>query len=68
MHVSTSLGYVIAFFVGLGITEIARRKPTKISRLGEIFEIGLTHQVTRFAFVFIWWWLGWHFLGSLQPI
>ena len=68
MHISTSSGYLVAAVVGLLINVYAKRSPMKISPIGQLFSFANTHRVSRFAFVFIWWWLGWHFLGSLQPI
>jgi TM2 domain-containing membrane protein YozV len=68
MHISTSVGYLVAIIVGLIISGFARLYPGRIVRLGAIFNLGLSREVTRFAFVFIWWWIGWHFLGSLKPI
>ncbi len=68
MHISTSSGYLIGAVIGLLINAYARRFPVKIAPIGELFRFANTHRITRFAFVFIWWWLGWHFMGSLKPI
>ena len=68
MHVSTSAGYVVAIIFGIALNSDARLRPKKLLRIEALFDVGLSHLTTRFALVFIWWWLGWHFLGSLQPI
>lgn len=34
----------------------------KLAPIGEMIERIMHHRLTRIAVIFIWWWLGWHFV------
>jgi hypothetical protein len=68
MHISSSWVYMIILATALGISFYSSENPGKIAPFRALFNFVLAHRVSRFAILVIWWWIGWHFLGSSQPL
>ena len=68
MHVSTSWIYILILMSAAYLAFYSIRNPQRVAPPRLVFNYVLAHQVSRFALLVIWWWLGWHFLGSLQEI
>jgi Family of unknown function (DUF6186) len=64
MHISTSWGYFLIFVVAVIVTEFSHRNPEKIAPFLRVADYSIRKRVTRTALLLVWWWLGWHFLGS----
>jgi hypothetical protein len=46
-----------------GLVEIwALYHQEALAPMGELIERIMHHRMTRIAVVFVWWWLGWHFV------
>ena len=68
MHISTTWGYVVVFAIACGIYLYSENHPKKIAPFRSLFNYVVGHKVSRLALLVIWWWVGWHFMGSLQPL
>jgi hypothetical protein len=68
MHISASWVYIAIVIVAVSVVMYSAENPEKIAPFRALFNYVISHRVSRFALLVIWWWLGWHFLGSLQPV
>lgn len=58
--IPVAYGLVLAGAAMLQVWSLINRD--KIAPIGEMIERIMHHRSTRIAVVFIWWWLGWHFV------
>jgi len=58
--IPVAYGLVLAVAGMLQVWSLINRD--KIAPIGEMIERIMHHRSTRIAVVFIWWWLGWHFV------
>jgi hypothetical protein len=68
MHISTTWGYIVILAAALIFNLYADMHPERFAPFRSLFNYIVSLRVSRFALLVIWWWLGWHFLGSLQPL
>jgi hypothetical protein len=68
IQISASWVYLLIALIALSTYFYSSRVPEKIAPFRALFNFVICHRVSRFAILVIWWWIGWHFLGSLQPI
>lgn len=68
MHFTYSWIYLGILAIAIAVQMYSTENPSTIAPFRMLFNFVVSHRVSRFALLVIWWWLGWHFLGSLQPI
>jgi hypothetical protein len=61
---SSSTGYFVLVLLGIIIWEYSRMNPSRIAPFGELIRHLMQKRMNRIALIAIWWWLGWHFIGS----
>jgi hypothetical protein len=59
----TILGFVVIGIGLLVVESIARRRDSRIPTLGEIIGFVMRRPWGRLGVLYVWWWLGWHFLA-----
>jgi hypothetical protein len=64
MHLSTSYIYLVLVLIAVAFAIYSDLKDRYFASALEVFSAVVTHKTTRFALLIVWWWLGWHFLGS----
>lgn len=60
----SGIGYLLLLLAAFLIWCSARIRPSKIAPLGRLIRYLMQWRTNRIALIAIWWWLGWHFLGS----
>ncbi|MEN9325143.1 MAG: hypothetical protein RL414_897 [Actinomycetota bacterium] len=68
MPASTTIQYILVLIAGLILFSYSHRHPHKVAPFRALLNFVLAHRVSRLAILCIWWWLGWHFLGSPEVI
>jgi len=56
--------YLLILSVGIGVSIFARLKPNEVTPFSSVLNQILSNRTSRFVLTFIWWWIGWHFIGS----
>ncbi|MEI9906690.1 MAG: DUF6186 family protein [Actinomycetota bacterium] len=52
---------------GFGTWLASKFLPAKFAPLNELFGRAFESRSNRIAILIIWWWFGWHFLGTPWP-
>jgi len=60
----SGIGYLLLLLAALSTWCWARIKPSTIASFGVLIRYLMQWRTNRIALIAIWWWLGWHFLGS----
>jgi hypothetical protein len=56
------LGYAFVL-VAAGLIQLwSLSNKEKLAPIGELIERIMHRRLTRIAVIFVWWWLGWHFV------
>ena len=64
----TLLIYLLILSLGISIAIFARLKPNEVAPFSSVLNQILSNRTSRFVLTFIWWWIGWHFMGSPWPV
>lgn len=62
--VVTTGGFIVLAVVALALLLLPRMAPHRFLSNVEMLESLFYARITRFALVVVWWWVGWHFLGT----
>jgi len=68
IHNLTIYIYSCIIILGLGISVFAKLNPNTIAPFSSVLNQILSNRTSRFVLTFVWWWIGWHFMGSPWPI
>ena len=60
----TTWGFVILAALAAALVIGPTVKPSAMATNRELLQSLFSARVTRVACVVVWWWLGWHFLGT----
>jgi hypothetical protein len=59
----TITGYVLIGVAGLAVELMARRRGSRVPTLSQLLGFVMRERWGRLGILFVWWWLGFHFLS-----
>ncbi|GAA2016658.1 hypothetical protein GCM10009839_10390 [Catenulispora yoronensis] len=62
-RVITILGYVVVGLACLTVEAFARRPGSRIPTFSQLIGFVMREKWGRLGILFVWWWLGFHFLS-----
>lgn len=62
--VVTVAAFLAVAMAGVVVELVARTRPSAASSFGQMLTWALRRRSTQLFVVFVWWWLGWHFVTN----
>jgi Family of unknown function (DUF6186) len=59
----TAWGFTVIGVAVLAVEVAARRPGSRIPTLGDLAGFIMRERWGRLGMLFVWWWIGWHFLS-----